>query len=75
VEILATISQVSQATAPFLLVMAVWAFATGKVVPRWVHDEAAKREQAWMTLYEREKATSERLIEEQERRRGQERPV
>lgn len=73
-ETLAIIGQVSQATSPFLLALAVWAFATGKVVPRWIFDEAAKREQAWQTLYEREKATSERLLEDRERR-GQERSV
>jgi hypothetical protein len=67
VEILATLGQVSQASSPFLLVLAVWAFATGRVVPRWIFDESAKREQAWQVLYEREKATAERLIEQRER--------
>lgn len=73
-EILATLAQVSQAASPFLLVLAVWAFATGKVVPRWIYDEAMKREAAVWTLYEREKATSERLLDDRERR-GQERTV
>jgi hypothetical protein len=73
VEILATLGQVSQATSPFLLALAVYAFATGKVVPKWIYEEAAKREEAWRVLYEREKATSERLIEDRERR--QERPT
>jgi hypothetical protein len=62
------ISKIAQASSPVLLVLAIWAFATGKVVPRWVHDDAAKREEAWRVLYEREKSTSERLIEDRERR-------
>ncbi len=67
-EVLGLIGQVSQASSPFLLALAVWAFATGRVVPRWVLDDAAKREAAWQLLYEREKATAERLIEDRERR-------
>jgi hypothetical protein len=68
VDVITLIAQVSQMSSPFLLAMAVWAFATGKVVPKWVLDESAKREAAWQTLYEREKATAERLIEDRERR-------
>ncbi len=62
------ISKFAQASAPVLLVVSVWAFAVGRVVPRWIYDEAAKREAAWQTLYEREKATAERLLEDRERR-------
>lgn len=72
-EWLDTVGRISQAGSPFLLVLAIWAFATGKVVPRWIYDEAVKREGAWQTLYEREKTTSERLIEDHERRAGAER--
>ena len=67
-ELFALLGQVSQASSPFLLALAIWAFAVGRVVPRWVHDESVKREAAWQTLYEREKATAERLIEDRERR-------
>lgn len=74
-EILAVLSQVSQATSPFLLALAIWAFATGKVVPRWIYDQAEKREAAWQTLYEREKATTERLLKDFTRRAGTERSV
>ena len=70
-EIFGLIAQVSQATSPFILALAVWAFATGKVVPRWIHDEALKREAAVWTLYEREKQTSEKLISGLERREKQ----
>lgn len=67
-EVLAMLGSVAQASAPFLLVLAVWAFAVGKVVPRWIYDESTKREQSWQILYEREKATAEKLIEDRERR-------
>lgn len=67
-EWLQTISTISQAGSPFLLVLAVWAFATGKVVPRWIFDLETKRADSWQTLYEREKGTSEKLLEVQHRR-------
>jgi hypothetical protein len=71
VEWFEPVSRIAQASSPVLLVLAVWAFAVGRVVPRWVYEESSKRESAWQLLYEREKATAERLLDEQERRREQ----
>jgi len=62
-EFVDTLLKVSQVGSTALLVIAVWAFATGRVVPRWVLDESAKREAAWTLLYEREKATVEKLLD------------
>ena len=45
--------------------------AKGYWVPRWIYDEALKREAAVWTLYEREKQTSEKLISGLERREKQ----
>lgn len=70
-DIWETVSSFATASAPALLVAAVWAFATGRVVPRWIFDESVRREQAWQTLYERERATAERLLEDRERRGSQ----
>lgn len=69
-EWLDALLKISQAGSTLLLVIAVYGAARGWWVPRWIFDEAAKREDAWRVLYEREKATSERLLEraEQERR-------
>lgn len=61
-EFLDTLVKVAQAGSVTLLVIATWAFATGRVVPRWVLDESAKREAALWVLYEREKATTDRLL-------------
>lgn len=63
-----SVSKVAQASAPVLLVISVWAFAVGRVVPRWIYDECSRREAVWQALYAREKETSERLIEDRERR-------
>ena len=60
--------KVSQAGSTVLLAVAVYGAARGWWVPRWIYDECAARERVWQTLYEREKATSERLIEDRERR-------
>lgn len=49
-EILTVIAQVSQASSPFLLTLAVWAFATGRIVPRWVHDASERRADEWKRL-------------------------
>ena len=73
-DVITLIGQISQASSPFLLALAVWAFANGKVIPRWLYDESVKRETAVWALYEREKVTSERLLAERDRRAQQERP-
>lgn len=73
-EWLDTLLKLSQAGSTVLLAVAVYGAARGWWVPRWIYDETVKREAAVWTLYEREKATSERLIADRERR-GQERPV
>lgn len=59
--------KVSQAGSTVLLGIAVYGAARGWWVPRWIYDESAKREAAWMTLYEREKGTSEKLLARVER--------
>lgn len=53
--------KVSQAGAPLLLALAVWAFATGRVVPRWLYDREVARAEALQKLLEREAAYNERL--------------
>lgn len=60
--------KVSQIGSAGLLAIAVYGAAKGWWVPRWIYDEATKREAAVWTLYEREKATSERLLGDRERR-------
>lgn len=65
--------KISQAGSTVLLLIAVYGAVRGWWVPRWLWDEQVKREAAVWTLYEREKATSERLLSERERR-AQERP-
>jgi hypothetical protein len=67
-EWLDAIVKVSQVGSAALLAIAVYGAARGWWVPRWIYDEAAKREAAVWTLYEREKATSERLLGDRERR-------
>jgi hypothetical protein len=62
VEILDTLLKVSQAGSTVLLIIAVYGAAKGYWVPRWVLDESAKREAALWVLYEREKATTDRLL-------------
>lgn len=61
--VLDTVLKLSQVGSVTLLLISVWAFARGAIVPRWVHDEALKREAAVWTLYEREKATVEKLLD------------
>lgn len=68
-EALSVIAQVSQASSPFLLVMAVWAFATGRVVPRWVHDAAEKRADEWKQLAQAQQGISARSLSAAERER------
>lgn len=65
-----TLFKVSQAGSTVLLVIAVYGAARGHWVPRWVHDESTKREEAWRILYEREKATSEQLLKLTEQKRS-----
>ena len=68
-ELLDALFKVSQAGSTVLLVIAVYGAARGLWVPRWVHDEATRREEAWRILYEREKATSEQLLKLTEQKR------
>lgn len=62
------ILKVSQVGSTALLAIAVYGAAKGWWVPRWIYDEAVKREAAWSLLYQREKDTSERLIGDRDRR-------
>lgn len=68
-DALAAIAQVSQASSPFLLVMAVWAFATGRVVPRWVHDASERRAEEWRALSETQRLIIDRALTNAERER------
>lgn len=56
------------------LIRALLAVIKGDVVPKWTYEESTRREEAWRVLYERERATAERLINERNRRE-QERTV
>lgn len=67
VEALATIAQVSQAASPFLLTLAVWAFATGRVVPRWVYDASERRAEEWKRLADRQQGLTDRSLSVAER--------
>ncbi len=73
-DVIDTLLKVSQAGSTVLLLVAVYGAAKGWWVPRWLYDEAlkreevaAKRETAVWTLYEREKTTSEKLLAVQHR--------
>lgn len=66
-EALAVIGQVSQASSPFLLVLAVWAFAFGKVVPRWVYDASEKRAEEWRALSDAQRLIIDRALSNAER--------
>ncbi len=59
-EALDVLVKISQAGAPALLAFAVWAFATGRVVPRWLYDREVTRTEALQRLLDREKAFNER---------------
>lgn len=62
-EVLATIATVSQAASPFLLTLAVWAFATGKVVPRWVYDASERRADEWRQLAHGQQPLTDRSLD------------
>jgi hypothetical protein len=61
--------KISQVGSTALLTIAVYGAAKGWWVPRWIYDEAIKREAAVWTLYDRERSTSERLIQKAEKDR------
>lgn len=67
-DIIDLVLKISQIGSVGLLTIAVYGAAKGWWVPRWIYDEAVKREAAVWQLYEREKKTSEALIAGQERR-------
>lgn len=50
------------------LIYALKAVVRGDVVARWLYDKEVDEVKAWKTLYEREKSTSEKLLEDRERR-------
>lgn len=50
------------------LVYALKAVIRGDVVARWLYDKEVEEVKAWKLLYEREKSTSETLLDERERR-------
>jgi hypothetical protein len=62
-EWLDALLKISQVGSTALLTIAVYGAAKGWWVPRWIYDDALKREAAVWTLYERERATSERLLQ------------
>lgn len=66
-ETLTLVAQVSQAASPFLLALAVWAFATGKVVPRWIYDAEARRAEEWRQLALRQQPLTQRSLDVAER--------
>jgi len=68
-DALTALGQISQASSPFLLVIAVWAFAMGKVVPRWVHDASEKRAEEWRQLSETQRQIIDRALTNAERER------
>lgn len=61
-EYLDTLVKISQAGSTVLLLVVVYGAIKGFWVPRWLYDEGIKREAALWVLYERERATSERLL-------------
>lgn len=63
------IAQVSQASSPLLLALAVWAFASGRVVPRWVHDAAERRADEWKRLAQDQQGTVARSLSVADRER------
>ena len=63
-EALEAVLKFSQVSAPALLVFAVWCFATGRVVPRWLYDREVARTEALQRLLEREKAFNGRQQEQ-----------
>ena len=62
-EILTVIAQVSEASSPFLLALAVWAFATGRVVPRWIYDASERRADEWKRIAERQQGLTDRSLD------------
>jgi hypothetical protein len=69
-EWLDALLKISQVGSTALLTIAVYGAARGWWVPRWIYDEAIKREAAVWTLYDRERSTSERLIAKAEKDRA-----
>lgn len=59
---LTVIAQVSQASSPFLLALAVWAFASGRVVPRWVYEASEARANEWKALAQSTQRTADRSL-------------
>lgn len=59
---LTVIAQVSQASSPFLLALAVWAFASGRVVPRWIFDRETQRADEWKALAQSTQRTADRSL-------------
>lgn len=67
VEALGVIAQISQASSPFLLALAVWAFATGRVVPRWLYDASERRSEEWKRLALGQQPLTDRSLDVAER--------
>jgi len=72
-EALTIIAQVSTASSPFLLVCAIWAFATGKVVPRWLYDASERRADEWKRLVQHQQHMTEQSLGQTERERERDR--
>lgn len=68
--------KLSQVGSTALLALAVMGFVRGWVVARWSYERLEKERDSWQTLYEREKATTDKRLAsfEDDRRREKERP-
>lgn len=70
-DALTAIATVSQASSPFLLVLALWGFVTGRVVPRWVYDAERHRADEWKAVARRYQQVAERSLSVAEQHRDQ----
>lgn len=60
---LTTIKQWVDATGPLLLIMAVWALATGRVVPRMYYDAKCKEAEKWQDIAWRNQGVAGRTVD------------
>lgn len=68
-DVVTTFVTVSQASSPFLLVLALWGFLTGRVVPRWVYDAERQRADEWKAVAHRYQQVAERSLNVAEQQR------
>lgn len=62
-EWLETLLKLSQVGSTGLLLVAVWGFLTGRVVPRWVYEEKSQEADEWRRLAQRGTDLADRSLD------------